>query len=63
MKKLQLKKEVIANLDSNASAMVKGGNNSWDQTSAISTIYPTCSCPQYDDVTVKNEPVFVVNKK
>lgn len=63
MKKLQLKKEVIANLDSNASTMVKGGANSWDQTTVIPSLYPSCACQQFDDVTVKNEPVFVVNKK
>ena len=42
MKKLQLKKEVIANLDNQTSKMVKGGTNT-TITTAIPSMYPTCS--------------------
>ena len=43
MKKLQLKKEVIANLDNQTSKMVKGGTNT-TITTAIPSMYPTCYC-------------------
>lgn len=36
MKKLQLKKEIVANLDNNQSSKIKGGNQS---TTTMETVY------------------------
>ncbi len=44
MKKLQLKKEVIANLDNRSSGMVKGGTNTTD---TFGTREGTCTCDQF----------------
>lgn len=44
MKKLKLKKEVVSQLDSSAMGQIKGGNDSWTDTTAISSMYPSCIC-------------------
>lgn len=54
MKKLQLKKEIIVNLDNNATSQVKGGNQSVDTISTVVTWGPSeMMCQTLTEQTVE----------